>query len=150
MPNTTQQVNKIEIQEAESSGQPYYPVYKFGSYKSVCVVAACGISLFWTVFPYPLSSSSQARRVLGRSLFVLADFYACMHATVDLWITGAEEGSTITSRALDGARDRLFAEGMQLITALRKHCHLSKFDPPLGADPQQPHTIPSPQKSRKC
>lgn len=55
-----------------------------------------------------------------------------MHATVDSWIVSAEGGHATTSRALVSARDKLFAEGMHLITALRKHCHLSKFDPPMG------------------
>lgn len=132
MHNAAPQVNKIGIQQAESSGQPYYPVHKFGSYKLICVIVACAISLFWTVFPYPLSSSSQAKRILGRSLFVLANFYACMHATIELWISGADRENSTRYRALDATKEKLFAEGMQLITALRKHSHLSKYDPPLG------------------
>ncbi|KAK5203043.1 hypothetical protein LTR41_011230 [Exophiala xenobiotica] len=126
------QVNKIGIPKAESSGQPYYPVYQFGSYKLLCVVIGCAIALVWTVFPYPLSSSSQARKVLGRSLFVLANFYSCVHTTIELWIVRPSGDVQEVSRSLGAAKDRLFAEEMQLITALRMHSRFSKFDPPLG------------------
>lgn len=126
------QVNKLGISKAESSGQPYYPVYLFGPYKLVCVIAGCAIALVWTIFPYPLSSGSQARKVLGRSLFILANFYSCMHTTIRLWITTPSHEDRTTSRSLDVAQDKLFADEMGLITLLRMHTRFSQFDPRIG------------------
>jgi hypothetical protein len=55
-----------------------------------------------------------------------------MHTTIELWITTPPHEIGNASRLLDTAKDRLFAEEMQLITALRTHTHFSKFDPRLG------------------
>ncbi|KAJ4691294.1 hypothetical protein HRR87_007590 [Exophiala dermatitidis] len=126
------QVNKLGIPRAESSGQPYYPIYLFGTYKLACVIVGCAIALVWTIFPYPLSSGSQARKVLGRSLFVLANFYSCIHTTIHLWITRSPQEDPPVSRALNVAQDKLFADEMRLLALLRVHTHFTKFNPRLG------------------
>lgn len=125
-------MNKLGIVRATSNGQPYYPIYLFGSYKLLCVTIACAISLFWILLPYPLSSSSQARRMLGRSLFVLANFYSCVHTTVQVWISDQPDKAGKAIPLLDAAKQRLFAEQMRLLTALRAQSNFTRFDFPLG------------------
>lgn len=84
------------------------------------------------MFPYPLSSSSQARRILGRSLFVLANFYSCVHTTVQVWISDQPDQAKKAFPHLDAAKQQLFAEQMRLMTALRVQSNFSRFDFPLG------------------
>lgn len=138
------QVRKLGLETATSNGQPYYPIYLFGPYKLVTVAIGCGISFFWVVFPYPITAKSRLRNMLGRGLFVLAEFYSAMHATVELWLgeidtAGAAGNSTIVIQGgnrshekLAKRRQRLFKEEMTLLNALRAHSHFTTFEPPIG------------------
>ncbi|KAJ5101335.1 hypothetical protein NUU61_003557 [Penicillium alfredii] len=129
------QVRKLGIPLAESNGQPYYPIYLFGPYKLAAVAAGCAISFFWVIFPYPITAKSQLRKLLGRSLFVLARFYSCMHATIELWLSnelGSIEDTHSPAAELQGSRHRVFKEEMMLLTGLRMHSHFSTFEPAVG------------------
>ncbi|KAJ5691878.1 hypothetical protein N7462_001301 [Penicillium macrosclerotiorum] len=129
------QVRKLGITAAESNGQPYYPIYLFGPYKLAAVAAGCAISFFWVIFPYPITAKSQLRKLLGRSLFVLAKFYSCMHSTIECWLSG-ELGDildkTSPAHQLQVSRHKIFKEEMMLLTGLRMHSHFSTFEPPIG------------------
>jgi Aromatic acid exporter family member 2 len=70
--------------------------------------------------------------MLGRSLFVLANFYSCMHTTIEVWIHEAESGTHSPPRILDDARNRLFAEEMSLLTALWTYHNFTVYEPPVG------------------
>jgi hypothetical protein len=70
--------------------------------------------------------------MLGRSLFVLANFYSCMHTTIEAWIYEAESQNYSPPRMLDDARNRLFAEEMSLLTALRTYSNFTVYEPPVG------------------
>lgn len=138
------QVRKLGLETATSNGQPYYPIYLFGPYKLVNVAIGCGISFFWVVFPYPITAKSRLRNMLGRGLFVLAEFYSAMHATVEVWLgeidtAGAAGNSTIVIQGgnrshekLAKRRQKLFKEEMTLLNALRAHSHFTTFEPPIG------------------
>ncbi|KAJ5261147.1 hypothetical protein N7478_011742 [Penicillium angulare] len=129
------QVRKLGITEAESNGQPYYPIYIFGPYKLAAVAAGCAISFFWVIFPYPITAKSQLRKLLGKSLFVLAKFYSAMHATIELWLVnelGDIEDKTSPAYQLQGSRHKIFKDEMMLLTGLRMHSHFSTFEPPIG------------------
>ncbi|CEJ61560.1 hypothetical protein PMG11_10089 [Penicillium brasilianum] len=129
------QVAKLGVTAAESNDQPYYPIYLFGPYKLAAVAAGCAISFFWVIFPYPITAKSQLRKLLGRSLFVLAKFYSAMHSTIELWLAG-ELGNTndMSSPAhhLQKSRRTIFKEEMMLLAGLRMHSHFSTFEPPIG------------------
>ncbi|RDW71622.1 hypothetical protein BP6252_08185 [Coleophoma cylindrospora] len=126
------QINKIGITVGESSGQPYYPIYLFAPYKVLCVIAGCFVALFWTVFPYPISARSKLRKILGSSLFVLANFYSCMHTTVNVWIGHVSQEEQPDIQKLEVARKSLFSQEMSLITALRMHINFTRYEPTLG------------------
>lgn len=129
------QVRKLGIATAESNGQPYYPIYIFGPYKLAAVAAGCAISFFWVIFPYPITAKSQLRKLLGRSLFVLAKFYSCMHTTIELWLgsnLGDAKDPGSPGHRLQTSRHKIYKEEMMLLTALRMHSHFSTFEPPIG------------------
>ncbi|KAJ5116868.1 hypothetical protein N7456_001216 [Penicillium angulare] len=129
------QVRKLGITEAESNGQPYYPIYLFGPYKLAAVAAGCAISFFWVIFPYPITAKSQLRKLLGKSLFVLAKFYSAMHTTIELWLgneLGDIQDKSSPAYQLQGSRHKIFKEEMMLLTGLRMHSHFSTFEPPIG------------------
>lgn len=129
------QVRQLGIDRATSNGQPYYPIYLFGPYKLATVAAGCAISFFWVVFPYPITAKSQLRRMLGRGLFVLAQFYSCMHTTIELWLNGElgnVQDAHSASNNLASARHKLFREEMMLLNALRMHSNFTTFEPAIG------------------
>lgn len=137
--NLTYQVRKLGLDLATSNGQPYYPIYLFGPYKLATVAIGCGISFFWVLFPFSITAKSRLRKLLGRSLFALAQFYSCMHATVQLWLNGELDGdlqdeldSGFRVNALRSTRRRLFREEMTLLNALRIHSHFTTFEPAIG------------------
>jgi hypothetical protein len=76
------QVRKIGKKAAEASGQPFYPVYVLAPYRLACVMGGCLVAFIWTVFPYPITQRSQLRKDLGASIYILAKYYACVHAGV--------------------------------------------------------------------
>ncbi|KAL2849861.1 hypothetical protein BJY01DRAFT_262124 [Aspergillus pseudoustus] len=135
------QIRKLGLEVGTSNGQPYYPIYLFGPYKLAAVAAGCAISFFWVIFPYPVSSKSTLRKTIGRSLFVLARFYSCMHATIELWMTGelgnvdrqdSRSSTTHRRRRLENTRHAIFREEMMLLNTLRALSHFSRFEPPVG------------------
>ncbi|KAE8143677.1 hypothetical protein BDV38DRAFT_276763 [Aspergillus pseudotamarii] len=129
------QVRKLGIEVATSNGQPYYPIYLFGPYKLAAVAAGCAISFFWVIFPYPITAKSTLRKSVGRALFVLAEFYSCMHTTVELWLNGELSNGQDTCSAsykLESSRHRIFKEEMMLLNQLRTHSHFSTYEPPIG------------------
>ncbi|KAJ6115361.1 hypothetical protein N7486_001139 [Penicillium sp. IBT 16267x] len=129
------QVRKLGITEAETNGQPYYPIYIFGPYKLTAVAAGCAISFFWVIFPYPITAKSQLRKLLGKSLFVLAKFYSAMHTTIELWLNnelGDINDKISPAHQLHKSRHKIFKEEMMLLTGLRMHSHFSTYEPPIG------------------
>jgi hypothetical protein len=131
----TSQIRKLGLEVGTSNGQPYYPIYLFGPYKLAAVAAGCAISFFWVIFPYPVSSKSTLRKGIGRSMFILARFYSCMHATIELWMRGGlgdAQDSRSASRRLEKMRHGMFREEMGLLNTLRTLSHFSSFEPPVG------------------
>ncbi|KAJ5548355.1 hypothetical protein N7513_005589 [Penicillium frequentans] len=129
------QVRKLGIAEATSNGQPYYPIYIFGPYKLAAVAAGCAISFFWVIFPYPITAKSQVRKLLGKSLFVLAKFYSAMHTTIELWLNnelGDISDKNSPAHQLLKSRHKIFKEEMMLLSGLRQHSHFSTYEPPIG------------------
>ena len=129
------QVRKLGIEKSESTTQPYYPIYLFGPYKLLSVVAGCGISFIWVIFPYPISARSRVRKTLGRSLFVLANFYSCMHTAIEVWMNeeqGDIHDEKSPARLLENARNKLLTEQLSLLEALRAYSNFTRYEPPIG------------------
>ncbi|KAL4902696.1 hypothetical protein BDW74DRAFT_180398 [Aspergillus multicolor] len=129
------QIRKLGLDVGTSNGQPYYPIYLFGPYKLLAVAAGCAISFIWVIFPYPVTSKTTLRKSMGQGLLLLARFYSCMHSSIELWMNEelrSVSDSRSTALELQKTRQRLFAEGMGLLTKLRTLSHFSTFEPPIG------------------
>lgn len=123
------------MEVATSTGLTYFPIYLFGPQRLVAVIAGCGISFFWVIFPGPTSAGSHVRKTLGRSLFVLANFYSCMHTSIDIWINqeqGDINDSQSPARLLENARAKLYTEEMSLLHSLRLHSDFTVYEPSIG------------------
>lgn len=87
------------------------------------------------MFPSPTSAGSRVRKTLGRSLFVLANFYSCMHTSIEVWIN-QEQGDINDSQSpgqlLDRARTKLLAEEMALLKSLTMFSDFTRYEPPIG------------------
>ena len=129
------QVRKLGIERATSNGQQYYPIYLFGPYKLLCVLAGVTISFFWTVFPYPASARSEVRRALGHCLFLLANLYSCMHISVKMWIheqQGDMDDPSSPRRRIQTAERSLFSKQMELLAKIQSLIHWTAYEPPIG------------------
>lgn len=135
-------MKKLGIEIATSNGQPYYPLYLFGPYKLLCVLAGVTISYFWTVFPSPTSTRSEIRLALGHGLFLLANTYNSMHTCVKLWIRDEQdkEGDTMSSgRRAAAETHSLFTQQMALLNKIQSMNHWAAYDLQLGG--KFPHAI---------
>ncbi|KAL4975997.1 hypothetical protein BDW66DRAFT_166727 [Aspergillus desertorum] len=133
------EIRKLGKDLGTSNGQPYYPIYLFAPYKLLAVAAGCAISFIWVVLPYPVTSKSTLRKSLGEGLFLLARFYSCMHASIELWMKGELSMGSVpaaqylaTTSELQITRQRVFKEAMILLTKLRTLSHFSTFEPRIG------------------
>jgi hypothetical protein len=70
--------------------------------------------------------------MLGRGLFILANFYSCMHTTIEVWIKGAQSEIQSPLFLLKEAREKLFSEEMSHITALWTFSQFTIYEPPVG------------------
>ncbi|RDW67264.1 uncharacterized protein DSM5745_09130 [Aspergillus mulundensis] len=129
------QIRKLGLDVGTSNGQPYYPIYLFGPYKLLAVAAGCAISFIWVIFPYPVTSKRTLRKSLGEGLLLLARFYSCMHASIELRMNEElrpASDARSAAQELQKSRQRLFAQGMGLLTRLRTLSHFTTFEPRIG------------------
>ena len=128
------QVRKIGVILSTSNGQLYYPVYELAPYRLACVAGGMAVACFWTFFPYPLTTRSAMRKDLGASLYLLANYYSCVHTTTTLRLAGTssdmEKGSA--GQKLEKARVKVFAKQMALIAGLQAHSSFIKWEPSFG------------------
>lgn len=133
--HTFPQVKKIGLEAATSTGQPYYPIYLFGPYKLLCVLAGVTIAFFWTIFPSPVSERSHVRKTVGKALFLLAKFQRCMHTYVQVWMNeqqGDMNDKKSPGRRLQDQCRSLFAKQMALLTNAHALIHWTDYEIPLG------------------
>ncbi|KAK2745140.1 hypothetical protein FQN57_004047 [Myotisia sp. PD_48] len=129
------QVRKLGLAKSTAGGLKYFPIYLFGPYRLVAVIAGCAISYIWVMFPHPTSARTQLRTTMGRSLFVLANFYSCTHTSISVWINkeqGDLHDDESPANLLDRARNKLLAEQLALLESLRFHSNFTKYELQLG------------------
>ncbi|KAI9716245.1 MAG: hypothetical protein M1812_005470 [Candelaria pacifica] len=100
-----------------------------------CVSGGLAVAFFWTFFPYPTTTRSQIRKDLGRSLFLLANFYSCVHTTVSVRIRGIEgdmDVKTSPGRQLEKYRNKIFAKELLLLGGLRQHSSFVAWEISIG------------------
>ena len=129
------QVGKVGKTVATSSGQPYYPIYLLAPYRLACVAGGMTVAFIWTFFPYPLTTRSQLRKDLGVSLYLLAQYYSCVHATIGMRLEGNEGDENekeSPGRKLQKAREGIFTKELVLLAGLRQHSAFTAWEPTFG------------------
>ncbi|MCJ1338840.1 hypothetical protein MMC09_004129 [Bachmanniomyces sp. S44760] len=128
------EVKVIGVKLATSTGQPAYHTYLLAPYRLATVAAGCFVAFIWTFFPYPLTARAALRRDLGSSIFLLANFYSCVHTTIGLRLQGQENIDVEDSpaRKLEKARNQVFAKQLALLGGLRTHLSFTDWEPTCG------------------
>lgn len=130
------QVDVIGKQLATSNGQPYYPVQVLAPYRLATVVAGLAVAFIWTFFPYPTTTHGAIRQDVGSALYILANYYSCVHTTLDARlhlgpaINDVPENSPI--KKLDAARSKVFGKVLLMLSRLDGHERFTRFEPPFG------------------
>ncbi|KAK5111110.1 hypothetical protein LTR62_005309 [Meristemomyces frigidus] len=129
------QVKKIGVQASTSNGQPAYPTYLLAPYRLATVAGGLGIAFIWTIFPFPVSESTELRKDLGASLYLLSNFYSIVHETVRSRVSG-KDGNAKTKGThafyLEKARDAVFSKSVFLLNNLNTNAQFSKFQLRVG------------------
>ncbi|KAI6835187.1 hypothetical protein KC340_g1550 [Hortaea werneckii] len=129
------QVRQIGVEIATSNGQAYYPIYILAPIRLATVCGGLFLAWIWTVFPYPITEHSQLRQSLGRSLYLLANYYSVVHESVRTRLRGGESDTTLKDSPgykLDKARQKVYSKCSTVLTGLRTQSSFVKFDIPIG------------------
>ncbi|KAI7363165.1 hypothetical protein KC354_g6695 [Hortaea werneckii] len=129
------QVRQIGVEVATSNGQAYYPIYILAPIRLATVCGGLFLAWIWTVFPYPITEHSQLRQGLGRSLYLLANYYSGVHESVRMRLRGGEGDITLKDSPgyqLDKARQKVYSKCGTVLTGLRTQASFVKFDIPIG------------------
>jgi hypothetical protein len=129
------EARKIGTIAVSTSGAKYIGILTFGPVRLGTVLAGLFAAFFWTVFPYPISDHSVLRRDVGGSLYLLANYYSVVHATLSARIR-RDEGSladkaSMASR-LQKIRLRVYNKLILVIDGMRTYARFVRFEPPIG------------------
>jgi len=130
------QERKIGLAATTSTGQPYYPIYVLGPYRLATVCTGLAVAFIWTYFPYPITTHRTVRRDLGATLFLLANFYSCIHMTIELRLHRGTSTDPNNAKApmtaLNKVRYKLFGQCITMLNRLREDFSFLKFEPTFG------------------
>lgn len=127
---TRLQVRVLGVAASEANGQPAYSTYLLAPYRLATVTGGLLVAYIWTIFPYPVSESTELRKDLGASLYLLANLYSVVHETVVSRIRkidGDENVKGTRAYHLEKARRAVFIKLITLITSLQQNSAFSKF-----------------------
>lgn len=130
------EVRVLGVQAATSNGQPAYPIYELAPYRLACVASGLGVAFIWTYFPYPVTTHTTIRKDLGATMYLLANYYSCVHTTcetrMNLGVADDEETENSPGWQLMKAREKVFAKVIVMLAKLRESQSFVKFDVSLG------------------
>ena len=129
------QTRKIGIEQAESNGQTYYPIYTLAPIRLATVLAGLFVAWIFTIFPYPITEHARLRHNLGSAFYLLANYYSVVHETLKLRLSGDLGDSTSKTspgRRLDKSRHNIYAKCNVLLSSLRSQSEFIKYDIPIG------------------
>lgn len=89
----------------------------------------------WTVFPYPISETTELRNDLSSCMFLLSAFYENVHETIKARVSGkAGDASRKGTHAynLERARQSLFSKLVVVLNNLRTNSEFSQFQLRIG------------------
>lgn len=93
------------------------------------------VAWIWTIFPYPISESSELRKDLGASLYMLANFSSLVHEIVQSRVKGVEgdvRKKGTHGYNLEKARLTVFGKVLSLLNDIRMNSAFSKFQVRVG------------------
>jgi hypothetical protein len=82
------QVRKEGVKAATANGQPAYAIYILAPYRLATVACGLLVAFIWTVFPYPISESSELRKDLAVALNLMGAYYENSHETIQARVMG--------------------------------------------------------------
>ena len=130
------QIHTIGLKVGTSNGQPFYPTYELAPYRLGAVCAGLGVAFFWTFFPYPVTTHSTLRKNLGTTMYLIANYYSCVHTTVEMRMKDGHdadekrEGSP--ANRLLKARQKVFSKCVIMLNQLREQSDFTKIEPKFG------------------
>jgi hypothetical protein len=131
----TLEVSKLGKTVAESNGQPAYPIYLLAPYRLATVVGGLTVAFIWTFVPYPITEHSVLRQSLGKSLYLLANFYSIVHETVQARIRGDQgdmDDKNSPGRRMEKVRNKVFGKQMAMLAGLRTYSKFTRWEMPIG------------------
>ena len=130
------QDEKIGQARLTSNGQNYYPIYLLAPYRLVAVIAGLGVAFIWTYFPYPVTTHGTLRKDLGETLYLMANYYSCVHTTAHARLSKGylanetKKGSPMYKLAK--ARRKVFSKIIVNLNKCREHSKFTKWEPTFG------------------
>ena len=104
------------------------------------MAGGCVVAFFWTIFPYPITVRSKLRQDIGHSVYLLTEFYSCVHTTARLMLLdqgGDMNIETSPRRKVDKFRHRVFAKQIMLLKGLRQTSAATVWEPFGGKFPKK-------------
>jgi Putative ER transporter, 6TM, N-terminal/Fusaric acid resistance protein-like/Aromatic acid exporter family member 2 len=130
------QETKIGEKATTSNGQPFYEIYILAPYRLGTVCAGLLVAFIWSYFPYPVTTHTTLRKDLGKTLYLLANYYSCVHTTVNMRMKhGSAADDTDNSSPmykLAKARMKCFSKLIILLSQLREHSRFTTWEPTFG------------------
>ncbi|KAF1988771.1 hypothetical protein K402DRAFT_419123 [Aulographum hederae CBS 113979] len=129
------QTQKTGVEAPPATDSNHYPIYLIAPYRLAATAVGVTAAFFWTVFPSAVTSRSVVRQQLGQSLMLLASYYSCMHTVIQMWASdtyGDTNDKKSPGRQLEKTRGQIFAKELTLISSVRQHSELTKFEPSIG------------------
>lgn len=127
---------KIGTKLLTSNGQKFYRIHILAPYRLATVVIGLTVAFIWTYLPYPVTTHATLRKDLGATLYLLGNYYACTHSTVEMKLrlgahaTDADKHSPM--RKLDKARVQCFGKMLAMMNRLREHSNFTRYEPTFG------------------
>jgi hypothetical protein len=129
------EARKIGTIAVSSSGAKYIGILTFGPVRLGTVLAGLFTAFFWTIFPYPISDHSVLRRDAGGSLYLLANYYSVVHATLSARMRRDEgnlaDKASVGSR-LQKVRVKLYNKQVLLLNDMTVYSRFVGWEPPIG------------------
>ena len=98
------------------------------------------VAFFWTIFPYPITVRSKVREDIGQSVYLLAEFYSCVHTTAGLILLdqiGDVNVETSPGCKLEKFRQKVFAKQIMLLKGLGQTSATTAWEPFGGRFPKE-------------
>lgn len=92
-------------------------------------------SSIWTIFPFPISESTELRKDLAASMHLMCTFYENVHETISSRLTGTHgnpETKGTHAYNLRKARMTLFSKLSLILNNLKTNSAFSKFQIRVG------------------